>query len=266
MSLATLLPILRQRLRDNSPVPTTALAFPNAHFRQPAPSGDRTDPAKWIRWLVTIVSSQQSTFGGTVRRDGRIEMHYHVQKDAGEAAATTDVETLVALFRLTTSQVASGVWLREPEPRYAGITPDGLWSLWIIAVPFVWLFEPGASALVSGETSPIVSATKASNGYAVGDGVSLESGVWEGAIADGTQTLALTGIVSRILSSDDFEVAIGENLTIPSHGNSTGALYVSQSTAKALVSTKPTSGVIKQIATATDANHLTVQQLLPEIA
>jgi len=100
-----------------------------------------------------------------------------------------------------------------------------------------------------------------------GEWAEFSAGGWALAQADDPLTLA-SAVIVDIPGVDDFRIVPigGAIVTIPGHaqGSAGDVLYLSQAVPGGSTSTKPTTGLIQQVATVIDANTLLVQSFNAE--
>lgn len=258
---------IRQLLRSNWS--TTEIAWPGEHYDKPDMTGSRSSPACFVEVVINHNPATQEamTAQGVRSFPGLITLMIQTETDVGDKILRTYADSLAAIFRAA-SPTADRIWFDEPSYRY-----HGEWGEWLRAdldIPYRRLESFGVTdaAELAGAVSDAEVVSQASHGFAVGDWIEFASSTWSKAVADGVSDLNIVGVVSVVQDSDTFSVTMpGSSVVITAHGWALGPLWLHTSTAGTVTSTKPTSALSpgakkKQVATATTANRVAVQDLV----
>jgi len=227
---------------------------PNRRFSPPS-LGNITSPAKFYAYDVMYDDAEAGNMGSSDQRnrrlEGRLAFIAGVQEDAGRSAVDAFYGRLDAL-----SDAAS----TSNFTFFAAIPDDPIPSLegefkGFYLVPGVLPFrrtsaldlEDYVTVAGVGSTSRVI--TQATHGLAVGDWIGLDGSTWRRVRAVNGGEPRCDGVVSEVLTADAFVFTAAGIVTIPSNGWDSGALYLSQTTAGAGISTEPTSGIVQLLAT-----------------
>jgi len=238
----------------------TPIYGPNESFQDPDPDPSRSSAAAYLAWDIRYEPPpRQITFDGTVEYRGYVDFGVWVEKDSGDFAVRTHVDSLVSIFEAVGG---SALTFFEPDPGDAGVM--GGWYGRLVSVPFVRFgsITLAEAAQLAGLGSTSVTISQASHGFSASDWLSYDSGTpqWQKALAgDSASEPRCEGVVSQVLDANTFILTLTGAVTLTSHGYSVGPLYIDQSTRGAATSTAPAIGEYGQrIATVIDANSLIV--------
>ncbi len=142
------------------------------------------------------------------------------------------------------------------------VTNDGAWEQWNSYVGYYVQEAANSEAAVATNNYNV---TQSAHGFTVNQLIGLFAGTWQTfvATAAGVTGLELFGFASYVPNANEFTVVVGDIARLTGHSNGTGPWYADQSTAGAVTTTKPTSGVLLKTGVGLDANRATVAQSEP---
>lgn len=185
---------------------------------------------------------------------------------------TTPPDTTKNGFVLTTSGVPSVIKANLAAATDPLVTSDAaagyaVGSIWInTTLDKVWQCVDSTNGVAvwnqlgaDSTTSLKETISLTAHGFVAKNIIQKTASSYQKSLADSEANAAAVGIVESINGADTFTVVYGGKLAATAHGFTVGAtLYLSQSSSGALTSTAPTTGVLKPVAIASDANSLIV--------
>lgn len=103
----------------------------------PQPTGNRADPARFLRVDFDYQSAEQITFGGDVEIRGVVEVALFVERGVGDGKLRAMGDALAALFRNAAIADTDGIQFMEPTFDAAGVGDEEDWFLQVCRIPFV---------------------------------------------------------------------------------------------------------------------------------
>jgi len=242
---------------------TTTIEWPGVNFTPPSKTGDASDPAAWLSFELENVFAERLT-PHWVQRDCAVEVGYYEEiAGQGDRLMRQRIDTLMGIFR---EAHTSTIYFDEPylEPSQPDISGDEEWMFAQIRIPYRRFSDVSTDEVLTlaGQGSTQMVITETAHGLSETNAAGLASGTWQKAIADASGPYS-NGLVSTVIDADTFMLTTVGTVRLESHGWSEGKLYLDQSTAGALTSSAPTTGVVQHVATAVDANRVIVHEYLP---
>lgn len=99
----------------------------------PTPTGDRTDPARWLSVEFDYRAVTRASFDGDVQIDGVLMIGVHVEIGVGDGKLRQMVDDLVAIFE---DADTDGLQFLEPQPELPEYIGDD-WYTRQLSIPFV---------------------------------------------------------------------------------------------------------------------------------
>ena len=261
------------RILANNPVPSARVNLSmfnsdQASWTDPAP--DFATPGNCTWWKpqidsVPVFSQPWVGEAAPMYRRGLFTAEWYFLAGTGETDFDTPINALnTALHR----QSFNGVEFDDfQEPDVLGLTDDDKWFRVDSSAGFVVQQSSTESLIVNQYIS--VLSNPVSHGFAVENvvGFNDSTGQWQKIVATtaGVANISQIGFTYFVPSVNDFMIALpGSIVSLPGNSFGTGALYLSQSTAGAVTTTVPTSGVSWKVGSSIDASRVAVKETEPQ--
>lgn len=200
------------------------------------------------------------------------ELHVFGAKLQGDGPALAAAAALAVLFRDISLPFPAGsgdsgaLWFERHGTVDLGVDPRGYYQL-VKTLIFTNRtdFSPEAPA-VAGIALNSSKIAQTAHGLTIGTWVSLDGGsdLFTAAQAFNGNPPAL-GVVSRVDDPDHFWLTTQGDVLIAAHGLAVGPIYLSRSVPGSATSTAPASGILQQLGTVYNADHIIVGQPLVQM-